>query len=50
MTRFQYLVLAYALIWIALGIYLFLMNRRISRVHEEIEELRDRIRREDEDD
>jgi CcmD family protein len=44
-SPFGYLVLAYALIWAALALYVFLLNRRIRRVHGELEELRRRLGR-----
>ena len=43
MTKLQYLGLAYAFIWIGLGVYLFGLGRRIERVRGEIEALRIRI-------
>jgi CcmD family protein len=43
MTNLQYLGLAYAFIWVGLGVYLFGLGRRIDRVRGEIEELRLRI-------
>jgi CcmD family protein len=42
MTKFQYLTLGYALIWIALGFFLVSMNGRIKRLSELLRELRDR--------
>ena len=42
MTKFQYLVLAYGLIWISLGVYLLLLSRRIERLRGELAELRRR--------
>ena len=42
MTQFHYLTLAFAFVWIALAAYLILMNRRLARLREEIEELRRR--------
>lgn len=47
MSRFQYLTLGYGLIWLSIGVYLFLMNRRIARVKTEIDELRRRLSRDD---
>lgn len=43
MTTLQYLGMAYAFIWVGLGIYLFGLGRRIDRVRGEIEELRLRL-------
>lgn len=45
MTSMQYLTLAYALVWIGLGIYMIQLNRRIQRVHGDIIELRERMDR-----
>jgi len=45
MTPYQYLFLAYGLIWLTLGIYLFLLNRRIRRVQGDLRELRRRLER-----
>jgi HAMP domain-containing protein len=47
MTRFQYLVLGYGLIFAVLGIYLFLLNQRIARLTGVLEELRRRLERGD---
>ncbi|MEZ4648918.1 MAG: CcmD family protein [Candidatus Eisenbacteria bacterium] len=43
MSPLQYLGLAYAFIWVGLGLYLFGLGRRIDRVRGEIEELNARI-------
>jgi len=43
LSPFQYLVLAYALIWASLAVYLFSLNRRIARVRGEVDELRRRL-------
>jgi CcmD family protein len=40
MTELGYLVLAYAFIWAALAVYLFLLGQRIGRLRREVEELR----------
>jgi CcmD family protein len=45
MTSMHYLTLAYALVWIGLGIYMIQLNRRIQRVHGDIVELRERMDR-----
>ncbi len=45
MTRFYYLTLGYGLIWLSIGVYVFLMQRRIDRVSAEIAELRARVGR-----
>jgi CcmD family protein len=42
MTSFQYLALAYALIWGALATYLILLDRRLRRLADEVGELRRR--------
>jgi CcmD family protein len=47
MSPFFYLFLAYAMIWLALGLYLFLMNRKIARVEGDLRELRRRLEREE---
>jgi CcmD family protein len=47
MTRFQYLVLAYGLIFAVLGVYVFLMSRRISRLRGTLEELKRRLEKGD---
>lgn len=41
--RFQYLMLGYGLIWVSLGFYLFDLNRKVSRVGSDIEELKGRL-------
>lgn len=41
--RFQYLMLGYGLIWVSLGYYLFDLNRRVSRVGNDIGELKGRL-------
>ena len=45
MTSMHYLVVAYGLIWVGLGLYLVQLNRRIRRVHGDIVELRERMDR-----
>lgn len=42
MDRFQYLTLGYALIFLTLGVYLFLLQRRIDRVRDELADLKAR--------
>lgn len=42
-SRFRYLMLGYGLIWVSLGVYLIQMNQRVSRVGQEIGELRARL-------
>lgn len=42
-SRFRYLMLGYGLIWISLGVYLVQMNRRVTRVGQEIDELKGRL-------
>jgi len=42
MNRFQYLTLGYALIFLTLGVYMFLLQRRIDRVRGELADLKDR--------
>jgi len=44
MTQFEYLVLAYAFVWGALAVYLFVLDRRLGRLGDEIAELRRRVR------
>lgn len=46
MTRFHYLLLGYALIWIALGVYLHQLHRRLSQVQRDLVEL-ERLSREE---
>lgn len=46
MTPFHYLFLAYGLVWLSLGVYLFLLGRRIGRVQGDLQELRRRLERE----
>ncbi|MBK8230105.1 MAG: CcmD family protein [Candidatus Eisenbacteria bacterium] len=45
MSRFFYLTLGYGLIWVSIGVYLVLMQRRIDRVRGELAELRARLGR-----
>jgi CcmD family protein len=42
-SRFRYLMLGYGLIWVSLGYYLFDLNRRVTRVGREIDELKGRV-------
>lgn len=43
MTKFHFLTLGYALIWIALALYLMSLGRRLKRLSESIRQLRERI-------
>jgi len=43
MNKFQYLMLGYALIWFVLGVYMITLGRRMKRLSEFIQELRDRL-------
>jgi len=45
MSELMSLYLAYGLIWLVLGTYLFLLNRRIHRVQGDLRELRRRLDR-----
>lgn len=42
-SRYRYLMLGYGTIWVALGVYLFSLNRRIGGARREIESLRLRL-------
>lgn len=42
-SRYRYLMLGYGTIWVALGVYLFSLNRRIGAARQEIESLRVRL-------
>ncbi len=42
-SRFRYLMLGYGTIWVALGVYLFSLNRRIGSARGEIESLQARL-------
>jgi hypothetical protein len=46
MTRFEYLVLGYGLIFALLALYIFLLSRRLARVRGVLEELKRRLDRE----
>lgn len=43
MTKFHYLALGYALIWMALAFYLISLGRRLRRLSETIQQLRQRV-------
>jgi CcmD family protein len=43
MTPFGYLLLAYALIWASLALYLFVLGRRVARLRGELDEVRRRF-------
>jgi CcmD family protein len=45
MTRFHYLTIAYALLWIAMGVYLISLGQRLSRLADLLGELRARWKR-----
>jgi CcmD family protein len=45
MTPFHYLWLAYGFVWAMLGLYLFLLGRRVARMRGELEELKRRLAR-----
>ena len=45
MDSMGYLTLGYAIIWVALAVYLLSLNRRIGRVREDLEDLSLRVKR-----
>lgn len=42
-SRFRHMMLGYGIVWVALGAYLFSLNRRVARVGREVSELEGRL-------